>query len=341
MITLRDLAAAVGVSPSAVSLVLNDRHEGRVNALTADRIRVAAAEMGYIPNQLARGLKTKRTHTIGIISDRVASVPFAGRMLEGVQTVAWQEGYLALIIDTTNRPELVEQSSKSLLQRDIDGMIVAAEFHRRMPVPAIPPTIPLVILDGLPDDPSRADGVVPDERAGAYDAVLHLVDAGHRRIGFCTIGGDRYIASGLRFEGYAAALAAGGLQVDPALVFALDDTATAAAYAPIRESLARPDRPTALFCFSDQLAFAASQAAADLGLRIPDDLSLVGFDDQRFIADALRPGLTTVRLPHYEMGAWAATRVLERIHGTATGPPIVEKIPCPLIERGSVGPPPR
>lgn len=340
MITLKDLAAAVGVSPSAVSLVLNDRHEGRVNAQTAARIRAAAEDMGYIPNQLARGLKTKRTHTIGILSDRVASVPFAGRMLEGVQTVAWEAGYLAMIIDTTNRPELVEQSSRALLQRDIDALIVAAEYHRRIDVPAVPPTIPLVVLDGIPGEEGQADGVVPDEAGGARAATTHLLEAGHRRIAFCNVGGNRYIASRLRRAGYESALRAFGVEVDPSLVFALDDMATASAYAAMREILSSPQRPTAVFCFSDQIAFAAYQAAGDLGLRIPEDLSVVGFDDQRFIADALRPALTTVRLPHYEMGAWAAQRVIDRIHGDVDDPPGVARIPCPLVVRESVGPPP-
>lgn len=340
MITLKDLATAVGVSASAVSLVLNDRHEGRVNVETAERIRAAASDMGYIPNQLARGLKTKRTHTIGILSDRVASVPFAGRMLEGVQTVAWEAGYLAMIIDTTDRPELIAQSSRSLLQRDIDAMIVAAEFHRRIELPPVPPTIPLVVLDGIPDDGNQVDGVVPDEEGGAYAATTHLLEAGHRRIAFCTVGGDQYIASRLRYDGYAKAMTEHGVATDPRLVVVLTDAATATAFSPLRDLLSSPDRPTAVFCFSDQIAFAAFQAAAELGLRIPEDLSVMGFDDQRFIADALRPALTTVRLPHYEMGAWAAQRVLDRIHGAVTGPAQVEKIPCPLVVRRSVGPPP-
>lgn len=340
MITLKDLAAAVGVSPSAVSLVLNDRHAGRVNEQTAERIRTTASEMGYIPNVLARGLRTKRTHTIGLLSDGVASVPFAGRMLEGVQNAAWNAGYLAMIIDTTNRPELVAQSSKSLLQRDIEAMILAAEYHRMVELPPIPPTIPVVVLDGFPDDSRAADSVVPDEEGGAHAAVAHLIVAGHRRIGFCTVGGERFIASRLRLAGYEKALAEQGLIVDPGLVVSLSDPGTSHAIDAITALLSSGHRPTALFCFSDQIAFAVYQVCSDLGLRIPEDLSVVGFDDQQFIADALRPGLTTVRLPHHAMGAWAAQRAIDRIHGDAVGDPVSVRIPCPLIERGSVGPPP-
>ncbi|MGX5770349.1 LacI family DNA-binding transcriptional regulator [Microbacterium trichothecenolyticum] len=340
MITLKDLAAAVGVSPSAVSLVLNDRHHGRVNAKTAERIRHAADDMGYIPNQLARGLKTKRTHTIGVLTDQVASVPFAGRMLEGLQSVAWESGYLAMIIDTTNRTELLKQSSRSLLQRDIDALIIAAQYHRAVELPVVPPTIPVLVLDGFPAHDAVADGVVPDEHGGAYEATRHLAQAGHRRIAFCNIGGDVYVASGLRHAGYVAALRDHGVEPDPRLHTFLNDTATADAYGPMRALLDTPDRPTAVFCFSDQIAFAVYQAASDLGLRVPEDLSVVGFDDQRFIADALRPGLTTVRLPHHDMGAWAAKRIIDRIHGDVTGPPQIQRTRCPLVVRASVAPPP-
>lgn len=339
MITLKDLAAAVGVSASAVSLVLNDRHEGRVNASTAARIRATAAEMGYIPNVLARGLRTKRTHTIGLLSDGVASVPFAGRMLEGVQESAWDAGYLAMLIDTANRSELVAQSTKSLLQRDIEALIVAAEYHRVVELPPVPPTIPVVVLDGIPGDGAAADSVVPDETGGARGAVLALLDAGHRRVGFCTVAGDRFVASELRYRGYEAALRERGIDVDPALIVSVPDPSTARAYEPLRALLSAEHRPTALFCFSDQIAFAAFQVCIDLGIRIPEELSIIGFDDQEFIAEALRPGLTTVRLPHRAMGAWAARRAIDRIHGDVTGPPESVLLPCPLIERSSVAPP--
>ncbi|GAB6858706.1 LacI family DNA-binding transcriptional regulator [Microbacterium xylanilyticum] len=339
MVTLKDLAAAAGVSPSAVSLVLNDRHLGRVNEQTALRIREAADRMGYVPNVLARSLRTKRTQTIGVLSDGVASVPFAGRMLEGVQTAAWDAGYLAMIIDTTHRSELVAQSAKSLLQRDIEAMILAVEYPRLVELPPVPPTIPLIVMDGLPDDPDKADSVVPDEVGGAYAAVAHLIEAGHSRIAFCNVGGDVFIASKLRQDGYANALRDHGLEFDPDLVLTLDDPSTAHAFDLLRVLLSRDDHPSAVFCFSDQIALAAYQACTELGLRIPDDLSVVGFDDQRFIADALRPGLTTVRLPHFDMGRWAAQRAIDRIHGDAGTGTTAVALPCPLITRASVGPP--
>lgn len=336
MLTLKDLAAAVGVSPSAVSLVLNGRDAGRVNATTAERIRRAASDMGYVPNLLARGLKTRRTHTLGVISYGVASVPFAGQMLAGVQAAAWEDGYLALVIDTTGNVDLDDLSAKSLLQRDVEALILAAQFHREVSRPVIPPTMPLVILDGVSADHEPSDCVVPDEVGGAYAAVRHLLEAGHRRISFCNVGDSVFIASRLRYEGYVKALAEFGITPDPALILEAPDPSTNTAVPLARGLLSGDHRPTAVFCFSDQTAFAFYQVARQLGLSIPDDLSIVGFDDQQFIADALLPGLTTVRLPHYEMGYWAAGRAIARLRGDEIGDPEPRLMPCPLILRGSV-----
>lgn len=340
MITLKDVAAAAGVSSSAVSLVLSGRHRGRVNSDTAARIRRVADDMGYIPNQLARGLKTRRTHTIGVVADRVATVPFAGRMLEGLQSAAAASGYVAMIIDTASDPDLVPHATRSLLQRDIDGLVIACEYPRIVDVPVAPSELPIVTLDGYASSPEVADAVVPDEHGGAFAATTHLLDRGHRRIALFTLDPDAFIAVRLRREGYVGALEARGVPFEPRLVVTSPDTATVAAYPAALALLSGPERPTAVFCFSDQMAFAIYQAAEGLGLKIPEDLSVVGFDDQRYIADALRPGLTTVRLPHADMGAWASQRILDRISGVATGPTVVHREPCRLIERDSVAAPP-
>jgi LacI family transcriptional regulator len=336
MLTLKDLAAHVGVSPSAVSLVLNDRHAGRVNESTAERIRSAAEEMGYVPNLLARGLKTRRTHTFGLISDGVASVPFAGPMLAGVQDTAWAAGYLALLIDTTGDADLEAPSVRSLLQRDVEALIVATQYHRHVTRPVVPPTMPLVLLDGVPENGDEpVDSVIPDEAGGAYAAVRHLVHAGHRRIALCNVSDETYIASRLRREGYERALREAGIEPDPALAVEVPLAETPAAVPAARALLDRAEPPTAVFCFADKLAFAFYQVAHQLGMSVPEDLSVVGFDNQPYLAEALLPGLTTVQLPHYDMGTWAAGRAIARIRGDDI-PPERRLMPCPLVERDSV-----
>ncbi|MBE1876643.1 LacI family DNA-binding transcriptional regulator [Myceligenerans pegani] len=339
MLTMRDIADELGVSVSTVSLVLNDRDRGRVRREIADQVRARAEELGYVPNVLARGLKTKKSHTLGLLADRVATVPFGGHMLAGAQRAAWELDFLLMVIDTDGNRAMDGPATQSFLQRDVEALIIAADFHREVSVPATPRHLPTVVLDGWPDDPARADGVVPDERGGGRTATERLLAAGHRRVGMLTVEGDTYVAAAMRREGYEDALRDAGVGTDPALVHSVPEPSTRAAIPAVREVLTSADRPTALFCFSDQIALAVFQVAATLGIRIPADLSVVGFDNQQFVADATLPGLTTVQLPHYEMGAWAARRAISRIRGGADEPTTVERIPCGLVERESVAPP--
>jgi LacI family transcriptional regulator, galactose operon repressor len=338
MITLRDVAQEVGVSISAVSLVLNGHSQGRVRADLAERIRKTADEMLYVPNHFARSLSTKRTATVGLVSDQVATIPFAGHMLAGAQQVLWDEGYLLMLIDTAGNDEITGPAALSLIQRNVDALIFAVEHHKIIDLPTVPGGTPIVVLDGRPERSGRqVDFVVPDEESGARAAVRHLISHGHRRIAFCNVTGLYPEAARLRLEGYRSALEAAHITVEPDLTVAAESASTGAAIEPARRLLRRGDPPTAVFCFGDKLAMGFYHVARDLGLRIPDDLSIVGFDNQQFIADALSPGLTTVQLPHSEMGEWAARQVLKRIRGeTLSCAPEGYLAPCTLVERNSV-----
>ncbi|WP_082499067.1 MULTISPECIES: LacI family DNA-binding transcriptional regulator [unclassified Rathayibacter] len=341
MLTLRDVAEQAGVSVSTVSLVLNGRDKGRVRPEVGARVRDLAERLGYLPDLQARGFRTRRTHTIGLLSDQVASVPFSGEMLGGAQHVAGEEGYLLLLIDTDGDRRLERDAVDSLVQRNVDGLIYASAYHRLVDLPVVPPRIPLAVLDGRPsDDAVRADSVVPDERGGARDAVSALVRAGHRRIAFCTVSDD-IPATRERRAGYEDALRAGGIDIDDALTGVASDSTTEAARPVAWSLLDAADPPTAVFCFGDQLAFGFYQVAAHLGLSIPEDLSIVGFDNQHYVADALDPGLTTVQLPHRAMGERIAGAVIDRLRTPRAewGPHGTELIPCRLVERQSVAPP--
>ncbi|MGN6128692.1 MAG: LacI family DNA-binding transcriptional regulator [Humibacter sp.] len=341
MLTMRDIAKHVGVSVSAVSLVLNDRADGRIRADVAAEIRRAAHEMGYVPNQLARSLKSRQTQTIGLVTDEAASVPFSGHLIGGAQRTASERGYLLMLIDTAGDEALQVPAVKSLLQRNIEALIFATAYHKYVDVPTVPESVPVVVLDGRPSDSSApTDYVVPDETAGAYAGTARLVEAGHRKIAFCTTATAYPIAAGLRETGYRQALEDAGIPVDPSLTTSVKTLSTAGALEPALALLSRSDRPSAVFCFSDQIAMGFYQAAGRLGLRIPEDLSIVGFDNQEYVAEALDPGLTTVQMPHAEMGEWAARRAFERIGGELDGlPPEGYLMPCPLVERMSVAPP--
>ncbi|MDR2379862.1 MAG: LacI family DNA-binding transcriptional regulator [Bifidobacteriaceae bacterium] len=336
---MKDVAREAGVSVSSVSLVLSGRGAGRITTEVADRVRAAAADLRYVPNLVARGLRTRQTHTIGLLSDSVASTPFAGKMLAAAQLEAWESGYLLLLSDTADARDMEEPATQALLQRGVEGLIYASMYHREVALPDVPDHVPLVVLDGRPVGETLADWIVPDEQGGAELAVRALLDAGHRRIGFCN-SVEPVPASAGREQGYRNAIATAGIAFDPSLVVHATTGTASAGRDSVRELLSRPDPPSTVFCFNDRIAVGAYHAAAELGLHVPEDLSIVGFDNQEFIADMLSPSLTTVELPHTHMGRWAARRIIERLQARNRPLPVTHEFaPCRLVSRASISRP--
>jgi LacI family transcriptional regulator, galactose operon repressor len=325
---ITDVAAAAGVSISTVSVVLNDVAGARVNAETRERIQQVARRLGYVPNGLARGLRRQHSGVVGFLGDEVATTPYAVDMILGAQDTLRDAGALMILMNTGGDPAVEAQEIATLRQQQVDGILYAAMYHRVIHLPEPLRDVPTVVLDAEVDDPAVA-WIVPDEVAGARDAVGELLRHGHRQIGFVT-NEDQIPATRLRLRGYRAALRAAGLPADPNLVVAAPPTA-AGGHRAARSLLGRADRPTAVFCFRDLMAMGVYHAAAELGMRVPEDLSIVGYDDMRHIAESLFPGLTTIALPHYEMGAWAAKRLLDR-----TSPPEHRRLRGRLVRRGSV-----
>ncbi|PFG44473.1 LacI family transcriptional regulator [Isoptericola jiangsuensis] len=336
-VRISDVATAAGVSTATVSLVLNDRVE-RISPATAARVRQAAAAVGYTPNTVARGLRTQRTHTLGLISDTIATTPFAGRMLAGAQDAAREHGYLVFLVDTDADPKVEEKAIRALVGQQVDAMIYAAMWHRVVEAPAGLPT-GTVFLDCRPSG-GGFPAVVPDDRQGGVAAVRELVAAGHRRIAYVDVAEDEPpVASGLRHQGYLEVLAEAGITPDPAL-HARGETSAAGGCAAVGRLLDLPAdrRPTGIFCFNDRMAAGAYVAAHRRGMDVPRDVSIVGYDDQQLVAGEQDPPLTTVALPHYEMGRWATEVALG-----VREPPREDSthlMPCPIVRRDSVGPPP-
>lgn len=337
---IKDVARQAGVSAATVSLVLNGRHDGRISDLTQERVRRVAEEMGYQPNSLARGLAMQQTQTIGIISDEIATTPFAVRMVEAAQEAARARGYLLFLLNTGADPQVEREAIDILLRQQVAGLIYACMYHR---VVGAPPGLPpgTVFLDGRPKD-GGYPAVIPDDRGGARAATDALIEHGHRRIAFIDVDEEAgLVASGLRLEGYRDALRGAGLPFDPSLhVRGAVSAAGGRTATGVLLDLPAGLRPTALFCFNDRMAMGAYHAAADRDMQIPDDVSIVGYDDQQYIAAELDPPLTTVALPHYEMGRWAVEALFRHLEGTPDGHAEVLHMPCPLIRRDSVGPPP-
>jgi LacI family transcriptional regulator len=338
--TLKDVAALADVSSATASLALNG-HSSRVSADVIERVQRAAKSLNYQPNLLARGLRTQETKTIGFISDVVATTPFAGQMIAGAQEHAWSKGWLLLLIDTNNNPSLEAAAIDALHQRRVDGFIYASMFHRIVKIPKGLVGRQVVLLD-CTDEPkkSRVDSVIPNEYEGAMSAMRLLLSQGHRRIGHVT-SREVGVATVERLRAYKNALAEAKIPFDASLVAYSASADAPDGYDGAVQIFANKKAPTAVFCYTDRMAMGVYEFAQENGLSIPRDLSVIGFDDQPFLANALRPALTTVRLPHYEMGSWASERLINLVNDedSDSTKPMRNYLQCPLVERESVAPP--
>lgn len=339
---IKDVAAAAGVSVTTVSHVLNNTPHSRTSSDTRTRVKDAAARLGYGPNRMAQGLRTQRSGMIGLLSEEIATTPHAGLIILGAQEAA-RDHDLTLVIINSGRDaddENHRADVDALLNRQVDGILYATMYHRELTLPANLVGTPAVLIDAS-DRAGLVPSVVPDEEGGARAAVSALTEAGHRRIGFLNNIDDVPATRG-RLAGYRAVLAAAGIEYDETLVTG-SPSETSAGYAAARTILDRPDRPTALFCYNDRMAMGAYRAAAELGLSIPADLSIVGFDNQELIAANIYPALTTVALPHYEMGAWAVETLVGLMAGHEEHRLLADQptlIACPIVVRDSIAAPP-
>ena len=333
---IREVAKAAGVSVTTVSHALNDATSFRVKAATQQHIREVAKDLGYAPNRLASGLRNQRSQILGLVSDEITTTPFAGALIRGAQDAAYERGYVVMVVNSGMDSELENREITMLQQHQVDGVIYARMYHQSAEVPEQLTGLPTVLLDAVTEDKSISS-VVPDEVGAAEAAVEALIQAGHTRIGMINNRDDIPATHGRR-EGFLNALQRHGLEYDPS-TYVIGTALTQGGREAALELLSQKNRPTALFCFNDRVAMGAYQAATLLGLRIPEDVSIIGIDNLEIIADALWPGLTTVALPHYEMGRWAVNRILDDIESPGS-PAVQTQMDCPLIERGSLGPPP-
>ena len=336
---IRDVSKEAGVSVTTVSHALSEAHRSRVSAETRQHIREVAARLGYAPNRLASGLRNQRSYLLGLVSDEIASSPYAGEMLLGAQDAAYERGWLIMLVDSGRNWALEEKQIDSLLQHQVDGLVFARMYHQQADIPAAVTGVPVVLLDAFDAD-GKFSSVVPDEVGAARTAVKELIDAGHRRIGFINNHDDIPAAHG-RLQGYRQTLAEAGIEFDPDLV-TLEAPEVWGGRDGARKLLGLAERPTALFCFHDRQAFGVYEIAAGLGLGIPTDLAVVSIDNFEIISDGLWPGLTSVALPHYDMGRWAVSRLLDEIEDPeGAGSAVQVKFECPIVRRGSVAPPRR
>lgn len=331
--TLLDVGRAAGVSPTTVSLVLSGRH-ARISAQTRERVLATVAELGYRPNRAAQGLRLGHSHTIGFITEDIATHSFSGPLISGIHDTAWERRSLMLMVNATRNPQRLSSAIQDLLDRQVDSLIYASIGTRPVDFPVLPDGVTALLVNAFTKDGSRP-AVLPDEEAGGRAAVEHLLDLGHERIAFIT-GRSGAWATAKRIVGFRSALAAAGHDPDAATVLT-GNYRIDSGYELTYELMGRKKhRPTALVMGNDQMAAGAYLALARLGLRVPEQVSVVGYDDEPLAAD-ISPSLTTVRLPFYEMGRLAAMHALD---STVSSLPPRTMLPCPLVQRASTLPPP-
>lgn len=307
--TITEIAKVAGVSIATVSRVLN-KSSHPISEATRQRILKLAEEMDYQPNLVARSLRLDSTNTVGIIVESLLS-PFIPPIITGIQETLKPAGYMSFILNTNENPEIEVESINALNHRQIDGIIFVATWDRS-------PTL----VEGLTGKPYvfvhrhfetyTQNSVLVDERWGAGLAVRHLAELGHQRIAFIA-GPQDWDASIFRLQGYQEALQAAGLPYDARLVVDGSWEIEGGVQA-VEELLQRGRLPTAIFAANDPLALGAIYALQDHCIRVPEDVAVVGYDDREF-ASLVRPAITTITLPCFDMGVAAAKLILKMMKG--------------------------
>lgn len=331
---LRDVARLAGVHPATASRALSEQTRQLVHFETVRRIQEAAKALDYRPDHLARSLKTRRSATIGVVLPDLTN-PLFPPIVRGIEDRLASSGYVSLIGNTDNDDDRERLVLGRLKARQVDGLIVATA-RRRHPVllEIADAGLPVVLVNRVVDG-HRLSSVSVDGNLGARLAVTHLADLGHRRIAH--IAGPQDLSTGVgRYKGYRAGMRFEGLDDDPELVVVAESFSEGAGCASATELLSREQGITAIVAANDMLALGCLRAFALAGLDCPGDLSLVGFNDMPFV-DRVNPPLTTVGLPHYDVGTHAGELVLDRIEDG--GAPVNELLlPPNLVVRASTAP---
>ena len=334
--TMGDVAELAGVSQATVSLVLNGVPNARVSKSTRRRVIEAAETLGYRKGK-AHPVPEGRQRVIGLMLDEVSTTPFAAQFIEGARDEAALQDVTVAMFCTRSDPALEQAAIDLLVSQKAIGVIYTTLITRQVTVPEAFSELPLILLNCY-ERKLRFPSVVPGDIVGGYSATQALLRAGHRRIAHMT--GEILVeAAADRERGFRQAMAEWGAAVDEDLVRQAGWTIRGG-----RETalalMSRPNPPTAIFCFNDRMAIGCYEAARMLGLRVPEDISIVGFDDEDLAAN-MAPPLSTMVLPHDEMARWAVSELLDSYDGADADARLQKvKIECEFIERRSIAAPP-
>ena len=341
--TIYDVAKAASVSPKTVSRVLNG--DAPVGRKTRKAVETAMAELGYVPSNAARMMRSNRSGLIGLVtgalSQKLEPMEPTGLpdlyIVQGIQRVMADSGKTLIIADTGGTSAKVPQLVRTFLQHRVEALIYVADYHQQVTLDTGAGNCPVVLVNCF--DAVGTPAVLPDDERCQFDLVIDLIRSGHERIAYLTLD-PAMVATELRSRGYRAALETAGIPYDGALeVMArknVEDDDGGLLQRALDSVLALDRPPTVICCGNDEMALRLYGLIRSRGLRIPEDVSVAGFDNYRVIAETLYPPLTTVELPYPAMGQRAAEIALGMIKGEdeqLAGP---ETVPGPVHWRSSV-----
>src|ERR687893_1274766 len=334
-VTLRDVARVAGVHPATVSRALNEETRALVNQDTARRVLKAAEELGYQPNPIARGLKTNRSYTIGVLIPDLTN-PLFPPILRGIEDGLQKAGYTPLVANTDNDPERELLDSQAMRARQVDGIIAAtARRDHRLHDALLEAGIELVLVNRRQAE-LPVSSATADDRMGMRLAVEHLLSLGHTRIAH--VAGPLDYSTGLdRHESFLATMRAAGLDPEPALVLVAEAFTESEGARLCGQLMADGRRFTAVAAANDLLALGCYDVFAERGVRCPEEISVIGFNDMPFAA-RFQPPLTTIHIPHYEIGAAAAELMLERLQDGDTAAREVRLEPSLVVRESTARP---
>ena len=334
-VRLKDIAERTGFSVNTVSLALRD--SPRIPEATRQKIREAAEQLHYLPNQIAKSLVSRETKTIGLVLTDITN-PILTQAAQAIELVLSEKGYSTLFA-TSNNDEAEEIKVLEMFRsRQVDGMLIYPRSHRKLDhIRRLRDAgYPIVLLVGDPD--AGVDAVCIDERRGGYKATRHLVDRGHTRIGI--IDGSSPLGNDEKREGYLSALSEAGIDFDPRLVADPNGFSVLNGYRATEALLSAGGDPTAVFAITDSLAIGALRWALTNGLRVPEDLAIVGFDNIEFAEHAAIP-ITSVNYDIDTVSTLAVERLLELIGAgdTLPEPKVTQVEPDLMVRESSTGKP--
>ena len=331
MATIRDVAKQAGVAPITVSRVVNN--SGYVSEKTRARVEAAITDLGYVPNVLARSLRSRRTDTLALILSDISN-PFWTTVARGVEDAASDAGFNVILCNTDESEVEQDKYLRVLLQKQVDGVLLVPARSTLEPIQFVQSQdTPVVVLDRLIPN-AQADTVRCDSEGGGYQLTRLLLSLGHRRI--AVLSGPQGVSTAEdRVAGYQRALTEAGVDIDPVLIY-YGQFSLESGYAMTQQMLAVTPRPSGLFAGNNFIAIGALRALRDAGLQVPEDLALVGFDD--LPADlVVDPFLTVAAQPAYEMGQRATELLLARLSGEASEAYQEIVLPTEIIVRLSSG----